>query len=229
MYELLLMFLHLRTIAGENCMRWPHDSCKPTFVSIKSNGTQTFRTIHHLRNWTETRWQYFVQVAKTSLSNPLFHITHHYWALSIRVLRPQSLKSQPSAQLSYTLPLYIANVDDNCPVCQSSSTHPSYTCSRFKSLSYEQMISAVKHHRYCMKCLKLGQCTSTQKIKAMHLNSKMPYMSKTSSHSTTWGVEDRRPWLHQVSLNHLWLDLSVLIIQWPQMLLNPLLYPGRCY
>lgn len=86
--------------------------------------------------------------------------------LNMRAQATESLKnSRPNPR---HISSFISSVNDTCPACKAPA-HSLYTCSKFKSLPYDQMSSIVKSHNLCLNCLKPGhrskQCNSTQRCR----------------------------------------------------------------
>ena len=50
---------------------------------------------------------------------------------------------------------YLANAGNSCAIC-NGPTHTLYVCKKFRSLSHDQRIAAVKSNQLCFNCLKLG-------------------------------------------------------------------------
>ena len=64
----------------------------------------------------------------------------------------QSMPHKANVQLK---PVYLSNTINSCTVC-GGKMHPLYACRKFRSLSYDQHMEAVKSNQLCFNCLKLG-------------------------------------------------------------------------
>ena len=66
---------------------------------------------------------------------------------------PLTKKRLPNRSTSF-----VANTSgttSNCVLCKTER-HPLYACTRFKAMSHDKMIAAIKENNLCMNCLKSG-------------------------------------------------------------------------
>ena len=64
----------------------------------------------------------------------------------------QSVPHRAKAQLK---PVYLANAVSSCTVC-GEKKHPLYACRKFRSLSHDKRIAAVRGHQLSLNCIKSG-------------------------------------------------------------------------
>ncbi len=97
-----------------------------------------------------------------------------------------------SGNHSKTVNSFAANCEpssNHCTICKTEK-HPLYSCPKFRSLSHERKITAVKVNNICMNCLSKGhyvaQCKSLHRCRTCQ-----------NSHHTLLHKDQREPHLHQ--------------------------------
>ena len=108
-----------------------------------------------------------------------------------------SAQSMPQKRNAQQKPVYFANKGNSCTVC-SGTTHPLYTCRKFRSLSHNQRLAVVKSNQLCFNCLMSGhleqQCPSLQRClecqkphhTLFHLDNDRDAPSTTAGRRSPW-------------------------------------------
>ena len=116
--------------------------------------------------------------------------------------KPRFFPKKTNQQPTRSVTSYAASANDsdaNCVVCKTEK-HPLYSCSRFKGLPHNDMLSTVRANNLCMNCLRLGhharQCTSANRCRRCQ----RPH--HTLLHTDTQTDKDTTPVEHTVSSSH---------------------------
>ena len=81
------------------------------------------------------------------------------------------IQNMPHKANGLLKPVYLANTFNSCTIC-SVTKHPLYACRKFRSLSHNQRMVAVKSNQLCFNCLKSGlvkqECPLLQRCQVCH-------------------------------------------------------------